>query len=44
MNYEKKVIVYLDLLGFKDFINFTHKTANNPNGKIKGVYEFFLIF
>lgn len=41
MQYEKRVIVFLDLLGFKDFIHFTNKTANNQNEKIQGVYDFF---
>lgn len=41
MEYQKKVIIYIDLLGFKDFIHFTHKTANNQSGKISRVFNFF---
>jgi hypothetical protein len=41
MLYEKKVIVYIDLLGFKDFIYFTQKTANRKDDKIKAVYDLF---
>ena len=41
MKYEKKVIIYIDLLGFKDFIYYTIKTSINHGQKIQSAYGFF---
>jgi hypothetical protein len=41
MNYQKKIIAYIDLLGFKSFINFTDKTANYKEIKIDYVNNLF---
>ena len=43
MKYEKKVIAYIDLLGFKNFINFTDKSANSKDAKIAYVNKLFLL-
>ncbi|WPP52387.1 hypothetical protein [Catalinimonas niigatensis] len=43
MKYEKKVIAYIDLLGFKSFINFTDKSANSKETKIDYVNKLFLL-
>lgn len=43
MKYEKKVIAYIDLLGFKSFINFTDKSANSKDAKIFFVNKLFIL-
>ncbi|HRK55513.1 MAG TPA: hypothetical protein PK185_16480 [Cyclobacteriaceae bacterium] len=41
MKYKKKVIAYIDLLGFKSFINLTNKSANSKERKIEYVNNLF---
>lgn len=41
MEYEKRVIIYIDLLGFKDFIEYTVRTSLNHGEKIQSAYGFF---
>lgn len=43
MKYEKKIIAYIDLLGFKSFINFTDKSQNPRETKIEYVNNLFLL-
>lgn len=43
MKYEKKVIAYIDLLGFKSFINFTDKSANSIENKIEYINNLFML-
>jgi hypothetical protein len=41
MNYEKRVITYLDLLGFKEHIHYTDKTSANKDGKVSDIFRLF---
>lgn len=40
MNYEDRLIIYIDVLGFSDFVNYTTISRVNPEDKIKNVDSF----
>lgn len=41
MKYENRVIIYLDILGFKDYINHTSKTILKKEEKLDALYGLF---